>query len=286
MHQLQQWILPARNVTCIWKHTTEGSIMFQIAVGETMRHAFRLPFYWLISSSCYYSGLISPMFMPLSTHTPVCAEPAVDIGSFNRKYSQLSRTLVLVNLSGGFGGPVMYVLSPFSTKPKYIWIKMENRKKQQTNSSTTKWRLGQLKSQWCFWKCSPKSEPTSAKETCTWAWSLEFECCQKECPYQKTQFAKCPLPLLEWTWCPCLVQISKNNDIWYLEKSNNIWNFVSWNQVQRIPYTIFSHHALKWTATQAYLMLDPKHYSFFFCLGNNNVYPWITVVSWYPSHGI
>ena len=34
-------------------------------------------------------------------------------------------------LSGGFGGPFMYVLSPTSTKPKYRLIKME--KKNKTN---------------------------------------------------------------------------------------------------------------------------------------------------------
>ena len=31
-------------------------------------------------------------------------------------------------LSGGFGGPFMYVLSPTSTKPKYRLIKMKKKK--------------------------------------------------------------------------------------------------------------------------------------------------------------
>ena len=31
-------------------------------------------------------------------------------------------------LSGGFGGPFMYVLSPTSTKPKYRVIKMKKNK--------------------------------------------------------------------------------------------------------------------------------------------------------------
>ena len=35
-------------------------------------------------------------------------------------------------LSGGFGGPFMYVLSPTSTKPKYRLIKMEKKKKKKT----------------------------------------------------------------------------------------------------------------------------------------------------------
>ena len=30
-------------------------------------------------------------------------------------------------LSGGFGGPFMYVLSPISTKPKYRIIKIEKK---------------------------------------------------------------------------------------------------------------------------------------------------------------
>ena len=34
-------------------------------------------------------------------------------------------------LSGGFGGPFMYVLSPTSTKPKYRLIKMEKKKKKK-----------------------------------------------------------------------------------------------------------------------------------------------------------
>ena len=33
-------------------------------------------------------------------------------------------------LSGGFGGPFMYVLSPTSTEPKYRLIKMEKKKKK------------------------------------------------------------------------------------------------------------------------------------------------------------
>ena len=31
------------------------------------------------------------------------------------------------NISGGFGGPNMYVFSPSSTKPKYRIIKMEKK---------------------------------------------------------------------------------------------------------------------------------------------------------------
>ena len=34
-------------------------------------------------------------------------------------------------LSGGFGGPFMYVLSPTSTKPKYRLIKIEKKKKKK-----------------------------------------------------------------------------------------------------------------------------------------------------------
>ena len=34
---------------------------------------------------------------------------------------------VLGNLSGGFGGPYMYVFSPSSTKPKYKIIKLEKK---------------------------------------------------------------------------------------------------------------------------------------------------------------
>ena len=41
-------------------------------------------------------------------------------------------------LSGGFGGPFMYVLSPTSTKPKYRLIKMKKKKKKKkpTNTNT------------------------------------------------------------------------------------------------------------------------------------------------------
>ena len=34
-------------------------------------------------------------------------------------------------LSGGFGGPFMYVLPPTSTKPKYRLIKMEKKKEKK-----------------------------------------------------------------------------------------------------------------------------------------------------------
>ena len=44
-------------------------------------------------------------------------------------------------LSGGFGGPFMYVLSPTSTKPKYRLIKMEKKKKKKKKKKTSMWLI-------------------------------------------------------------------------------------------------------------------------------------------------
>ena len=38
---------------------------------------------------------------------------------------------MLGNLSGGFGGPYMYVFSPSFTNPKYKIIKMKKKKKKK-----------------------------------------------------------------------------------------------------------------------------------------------------------
>ena len=54
-------------------------------------------------------------------------------------------------LSGGFGGPFMYVLSPTSTKPKYRLIKMEKKNKKFTVTTLVVPRKKKKKKKTLFW---------------------------------------------------------------------------------------------------------------------------------------